>query len=152
MSTYLEKRAGKGAEDSGSVAILLAYCRWPCFGRGGGLDDPQRALPTPTILWFCDYSCSTGNPSLCKPLCKPLCSLPPPRDSASCITGLKHLVVSLIRFWVNRRWQSSPTEDRASELQGPTLPLLPHQERVWGALWSDECHQGPLIPDTFCVC
>ena len=31
-----------------------AYCRWPCFGRGGGLDDPQRALPTPTILWFCD--------------------------------------------------------------------------------------------------
>ena len=22
----------------------------PCFGRGGGLDDPQRSLPTPTIL------------------------------------------------------------------------------------------------------
>jgi len=31
-----------------------AYCRWPCFGRGVGLDDPQRSLPTPTILWFCD--------------------------------------------------------------------------------------------------
>ena len=30
-----------------------AYCRWPCFGRGGGLDDPQRSLPTPNILWFC---------------------------------------------------------------------------------------------------
>jgi len=28
-------------------------CRWPCFGRGGGLDDLQRSLPTPTILWFC---------------------------------------------------------------------------------------------------
>ena len=31
-----------------------AYCRWPCFGRGGGLDHPQRSLPTPTILWFCE--------------------------------------------------------------------------------------------------
>ena len=29
-------------------------CRWPCFGGGVGLDDPQRSLPTPTILWFCD--------------------------------------------------------------------------------------------------
>ena len=29
-------------------------CRWPCFGRRVGLDDPQRSLPTPTILWFCD--------------------------------------------------------------------------------------------------
>ena len=27
---------------------------WPCFGRRVGLDDPQRSLPTPTILWFCD--------------------------------------------------------------------------------------------------
>ena len=31
-----------------------ACCRWPCFGRRVGLDDPQRSLPTPTILWFCD--------------------------------------------------------------------------------------------------
>ena len=29
-----------------------ACCRWPCFGRRVGLDDPQRSLPTPTILWF----------------------------------------------------------------------------------------------------
>jgi len=29
-------------------------CRCPCFGRRVGLDDPQRSLPTPTILWFCD--------------------------------------------------------------------------------------------------
>ena len=35
-----------------------ACCRWPCFGRRVGLDDPQRSLPTPTILWFCD-SCRT---------------------------------------------------------------------------------------------
>jgi len=28
--------------------------RWVlCFGRGIGLDDPQRSLSTPTILWFC---------------------------------------------------------------------------------------------------
>ena len=25
---------------------------WTCFGRGVGLDDLQRSLPTPTILWF----------------------------------------------------------------------------------------------------
>ena len=31
-----------------------AYCRWPCFGRRVGLDDPQRSFPTPTILWFCE--------------------------------------------------------------------------------------------------
>jgi len=31
-----------------------ACCRWPCFSRGIGLDDPQRSLPNPTILWFCD--------------------------------------------------------------------------------------------------
>ena len=31
-------------------------CRWPCFGRGVGLDDPQRSLPTPNILWFCEVS------------------------------------------------------------------------------------------------
>jgi len=30
-----------------------ACCRWPCFGRGVGLDDPQRSLSTATILWFC---------------------------------------------------------------------------------------------------
>ena len=27
---------------------------WPCFCRGVGLGDPQRSLPTPAILWFCD--------------------------------------------------------------------------------------------------
>jgi len=27
--------------------------RWPCFGRVVGPDDPQRSLPSPTILWFC---------------------------------------------------------------------------------------------------
>jgi len=31
-----------------------ACCRWHCFGKGAGLDDPQRSLPTPTILWFCE--------------------------------------------------------------------------------------------------
>ena len=31
-----------------------ACTRWPCFSRGVGLGDPQRSLPTPAILWFCD--------------------------------------------------------------------------------------------------
>ena len=31
-----------------------ACCRWPCFSRRVGLDDPQRSLPTLNILWFCD--------------------------------------------------------------------------------------------------
>ena len=31
-----------------------ACCRWPCFGRGFGPDDPQRSLPAPAILWYCD--------------------------------------------------------------------------------------------------
>ena len=31
-----------------------ACCRWPCFGRGIGLDDPQKSLSTPTSLWLCD--------------------------------------------------------------------------------------------------
>ena len=32
-----------------------ACCRWPCFVKGVGLDDPQRSLPTPNIL--CDSVC-----------------------------------------------------------------------------------------------
>ena len=31
-----------------------ACCRWPCFCRRVGLDDPQRSFPTPNILWFSD--------------------------------------------------------------------------------------------------
>ena len=26
----------------------------PALGGGVGLDDPQRSLPTPSILWFCE--------------------------------------------------------------------------------------------------
>ena len=34
-----------------------ACCRWPCFSRGVGPDDPQRSLPTPNILrfWICNF-------------------------------------------------------------------------------------------------
>ena len=31
-----------------------ACCRWPCFGRRVGRDDPQRSLLTPNILWYCN--------------------------------------------------------------------------------------------------
>ena len=27
-------------------------CRWTYFGSGFGLDDPQRSVPAPTILWY----------------------------------------------------------------------------------------------------
>ena len=38
-----------------------ACSRWPCFGGEVGLDDPQRSLPTPTVLGFCDRSvCSAA--------------------------------------------------------------------------------------------
>ena len=50
---------GCGVSFSGDIQNLwmrsCATCsRWPCFGRVFGLDDPQRSLPTPTILWFCN--------------------------------------------------------------------------------------------------
>ena len=44
FKTCLDKQPAAGA----------ACCRWPCFGRRVGLDDPQRSLSSPTILWFCD--------------------------------------------------------------------------------------------------
>ena len=31
-----------------------AFCSWPRFWQGVGLGDPQRSLPTPNTLWFCD--------------------------------------------------------------------------------------------------
>ena len=43
-----------------SALTISACCRWPCFGRGVGLDDPQRSLPTPTILWFCEITSNSG--------------------------------------------------------------------------------------------
>ena len=38
-----------------------ACCRWPGFGRRIGLDDPQRSLPTPNILWFCEKHLLRGS-------------------------------------------------------------------------------------------
>ena len=29
-----------------------ACSRWPCFGKGFGLGEPQRSLPTRTIVWY----------------------------------------------------------------------------------------------------
>jgi len=34
--------------------VLCTWYRWTIFSRGVGLDDPQRSLRIPTILWFCD--------------------------------------------------------------------------------------------------
>ena len=38
-----------------------ACCRWPFFGRGVGLDGPQKSFPTPNILWFCDMGSMAWN-------------------------------------------------------------------------------------------
>jgi len=40
-----QNRSGKAAKALGERGD---------FGRGVGLGDPQRSLPTPNILWFCD--------------------------------------------------------------------------------------------------
>ena len=41
-----------------------ACSRWPCFSRRVGLDDPQRSLPTPNILWFCEATDILLTPTL----------------------------------------------------------------------------------------
>ena len=49
-------QGGCGVSFSGDIQnppgqrSCAACCRRPCFGRGVGLDDPQRSLPTPNIL------------------------------------------------------------------------------------------------------
>ena len=43
--------------------FCAACCRWPYFSRGVGLGDPQRSLPTPTILWFCDLPLPLSRPT-----------------------------------------------------------------------------------------
>jgi len=35
-------------------AVLCSLLWVTLLGQGVGLGDPQRSLPTPTILWFCD--------------------------------------------------------------------------------------------------
>jgi len=42
-----------------------ACCMWPCFARGVGLDDPQRSLSNPTILWFCDCAANCWITTAC---------------------------------------------------------------------------------------
>jgi len=41
------------ATGQGAMGTNCAACSgWPCFSRRVGLGDPQRSLPTPTMLWF----------------------------------------------------------------------------------------------------
>lgn len=51
--------------DEWTVRWIKDCSRWTCLSRGVGLDDLQRYLCMPTILWFCDvkYIC-LANPSL----------------------------------------------------------------------------------------
>ena len=37
--------------------VVLCSLLWvTLLGQGVGLGDPQRSLPTPTMLWFCGYA------------------------------------------------------------------------------------------------
>ena len=51
--TYPDLRSELSSDVPAWTRSSAACCRWPCFSRRLGLDDPQRSLPTPTILWFC---------------------------------------------------------------------------------------------------
>jgi len=57
--SFLPPPAAPGCPGMGVSSGSLVFAPWvflsacwssPCFGRGVGLDDPQRSLPTPTIL------------------------------------------------------------------------------------------------------
>ena len=57
-------KQGGGYEDRDQASwtqSCAACCRWPCFSSRVGLDDPQRSLPSPNILWFCEKSCECVN-------------------------------------------------------------------------------------------
>ena len=51
-----------------------ACSRWPWFSRAVGLDDPQRSLPTPNILWCCDHLAPTPLAWAGTPSTRPGCS------------------------------------------------------------------------------
>jgi len=42
--------------------VLCSLLWVTLLGQGVGLGDPQRSLPTPTILWFCDSVGAAGAP------------------------------------------------------------------------------------------
>ena len=48
------------------------YCRWPCFGRRVGLDDPQRSLQPyhSVILWFCEWAPCAPDPKPQPQICR----------------------------------------------------------------------------------
>ena len=49
-----DRTRGNGHKLKQRISSCAACSGWPCFSRGIGLDDPQRSLPTPNILSFCD--------------------------------------------------------------------------------------------------
>jgi len=60
------QKTGTGWPETLCILLLWTYSKpigirsyaacsmWPCFSRGVGLYDPQRSVPTPMVLWFCD--------------------------------------------------------------------------------------------------
>ena len=96
-----------------------ACCRWPSFGRGVGLDDPYRSLPTPNILWFCERPVSS--------------SLEKHREA--------HWQAGLIKM--NKHLVQNPPRAVTWEPSAPLSSYETHQDRSWRAtLWNIFLRQG----------
>ena len=87
----------------------------PCFGRRVGLDDPQRSLPTPTILWFCDHG-------------DPLKGAPPPQHQHPALEAIGQPKRSqpcwaLLKATINAGYSITIPANRA---QSPPPPFAPN--------------------------
>ena len=108
------------------------YCRWPCFGREVGLDDPQRSLPTPNILWFCEKSSVftqnfADNPNVPSSVI----------EVSYCDSSVKHLQSQCYRLWKRetKAWTQTLFFRRASIACGRQNLLLTFSVRalhLWG--------------------
>ena len=75
--------------------VLCSLLQVTLLRQGVGLDDPQRSLPTPTSLWFCDHpftpyhgSSQLNQPSWRRPLHwfeSPVQPCKPGKSATSCL-------------------------------------------------------------------
>jgi len=63
------------------TCTCVTYWREPALAGGVGLSDLLRSLPTPAILWFCEYTIWHQDPVQCWGCCPVTISCAPP-DSA----------------------------------------------------------------------
>ena len=114
---------------------------WPCFSRGVGLDDPQRALPTPTILWFCDTDLSqgkrkgTGHTAILSQYNLPVSNDPQIRrfksQSQKSLNTfvLLGLALALKQGWCRHDWEHSSARKAGSHPKFMTQPTSHNQQK-----------------------